>query len=160
MTNDELLAEVKAAWEHWAPHLGLELWQPTFKIQKLKDSNLQCHVQDGYLRVLIKIASNNDFGERLVIRAVLHEMLHVILSACGEWAWRHATMHVGHKTSDLTEYTAAEESTVDWLEGIIWRLHESGHKNLQWAQMQPASYVDISELVRDAMQTPLPEWMR
>lgn len=125
MTDEELLAEVKHSWEHWAPHLGLENWTPKFELKKMIRTSLEIYVQAGYARVLIRISPKNDLGEALPVSwSVLHEMLHIFMAPMRQYASWHSTM-TSSKESDFTVgYHEPEERAVDELAMIIWRLHE------------------------------------
>lgn len=130
MTDDELIAEVRKHWEHWAGHLGLQNWVFVFEPVKGKDFNLQSHSQvddRGYKRVLVKVSLTPDWnkydGDHGISRHVLHETLHVVTDSMRSLAFN----YMGRKL--FQEWAATEEYAVDELAAIVHRLHmETGCK--------------------------------
>ena len=121
MTDEELVAEVKRHWEHWAGHLGITNWWISFEgKKKTKDYNMEILFnQEGYLRATILVANNPiDWWHYGIEFNVLHETLHVL--------YHQPSRFVKHSLSSelYGEFLQFEEAHVDALTSIIWRLHE------------------------------------
>ena len=124
MTDEELLAEVKRHWAHWAGHLGLENWRAFYKIDnKLATRNalMTTTVDQKYMRVSIAICAKAfvKHPERLteLSQDVLHEVLHVPLDPLDTIAWA-----AGNEWQQT--YRNKEEGVIDLLVAAFHRLHE------------------------------------
>ena len=124
MTDEELLAEVRRHWEHWAGHLGLENWRVFYKIDnKLQAKNvlMQTMLSEKYMRLTLAICAKafEKTPERLteLSQDTLHEVLHVPLDVLDTVAWAAGTdwQH---------SYRNKEEAVIDLLVSAFHRLHE------------------------------------
>lgn len=120
LTDDELIAEVRKHWEHWAEHLGLQNWWVHFKPVKANNKfNLEFHPNTtGYLRCKILVASNPPEQWYGISKDVLHEVLHLFNQ--GQDAFVKFNMLPGA----YHEYVSYMEMNADDLASIIYRLHE------------------------------------
>lgn len=123
MTDEELAAEVKRCWDHWAGHLGLTNWTPFIKVKPIKvGEGLQVAVIRPYLSASISISPKRPRPELPINHSVLHEMIHVVLDPMRLWADYHSTWATA-KHTDFDSFHDAEERAVDALTATILRLH-------------------------------------
>ena len=152
MTEDELLAEVKREWEHWAGHLGLQNWHAKFVVKKSKVYNLSVsRVVGGYPRVVVLINPKPDWeGTMPPSWHVLHEVLHVLLDEMRNWAYCHSTLSLtNRRVSDFDSFASFEEKAVDELASGLWRLHEqTGCGTPVISLMEPLSMETLAERAR------------
>ena len=121
MTDDELVAEVRKWWEHWAGHLGLENWRDHYKIDpKLpKNTVLRLDVDGtGYHSICVRINPKtlvNSADRDQLPFYVLHEAMHLILDPLDTLAYG-----IGFQAA----YRTLEEGICDILARTFLRLHE------------------------------------
>ena len=118
MTDDELIAEVKRHWEHWAEHLGIQNWWITVQFKPLKGCNLQMEWHPGkYQRDYLYVNKKHDGFDFGLDKAVLHEACHIFNAAIDDIA-RDGMLPAYHRGMQ-----AFLETQADDLASIIYRLH-------------------------------------
>ena len=115
------LAEARGYAEHWQEVLGLQNWQVEFKSENEPTSNSKAHANwaEHYRSAVITInIGHKDISE--LRRDMLHEVIHLLYSPIENV--------ISDETAGVTKrlLREAQETVVDELTNIIWRLSGNG----------------------------------